>query len=67
MVTTDKKRVVITMKSDDPKKTLKELRNAITTVTTVLVGPDEWNYHAALPEAVSSLIRLQAELVRSED
>jgi hypothetical protein len=62
MVNTDKEKVVITLSSDDPSKTLKELRSAITT-TTVLIGSDEWNFHADLPEAVSALIRLQGELV----
>lgn len=66
MVHTDKEKVVITIESEDPTKTLKELRLAITTVTTVLIGSDEWNFHADLPEAVSALIRLQGELVKED-
>jgi len=64
MVRTDKKRLIISLNSKKPHKTLKELRKAIVVVTTVLVESDEWNYHSNLPEAVSSLIRLQSELIK---
>ena len=66
MVRTDKKRLIISLNSKKPKKTLKELRKAIVVVTTVLVESDEWNYHASLPDAVSSLIKLQGELAGCE-
>lgn len=64
MVKTNKNRLIISLNSKKPHKALKELRNAIVTVTTVLVESDEWNYHPHLPEAVSTLIRLQSELIK---
>lgn len=66
MVTVDEKQVIITMQSDDSKKTLRELRKAIVTVTTVLVESDEWNYHPDLPESVSTMIRLLDNLVQDD-
>ena len=66
MVSTYKEKVVITIQSENPSKTLKELRSAITTVTTVLIVSDEWNFHADLPEAVSALIKLQGELIKDD-
>ncbi|MGB1040496.1 MAG: hypothetical protein ACPGVD_06465 [Flavobacteriales bacterium] len=64
MVRTDKKGLIISLNSKKPHKTLKELRKAIVVVTTVLIESDEWNYNPDLPEAVSSLIRLQSEMIK---
>ena len=45
--------VVITLKAEDPKKLITEIRLAITTVASVLVESDEFNYNGLLPEAIA--------------
>jgi hypothetical protein len=62
MVIIEKNKLVISLQDDDPIQLLKKIRDAISETTSVLVESDEFNYHADLPEAISTLIRLQKEL-----
>jgi hypothetical protein len=67
MIRAESDRVVITLKAEDPKKLITEIRLAITTVASVLVESDEFNYNGLLPEAIATLIRMQGELISEED
>lgn len=62
MVKVEKNKLIISLHDDDPKQLLKKIREAISETTSVLVESDEFNYHVDLPEAISTLIRLQQEL-----
>lgn len=62
MVKVEKNKLIISLQDDDPKLLLKKIRDAISETTSVLIESDEFNYHADLPEAIASLIRLQKEL-----
>lgn len=63
MVRLQNNTLTITAECKNPLETLEQLRNAITVVTTVLVESDEFFNHQYLPEAISSLIKLQEVLV----
>lgn len=67
MIRAETDRVVITLPTEDPKKFITEIRLAITTVASVLVESDEFNYNGLLPEAIGTLIRMQGELMSEED
>jgi len=63
MVTIDNKHLLISIESEDPNKLLIDIRSALTTVTSILVESDEFNYYPAVPDALAALIRMNGELI----
>jgi len=51
------------MECENAPESLNQLRSALTVVTSFLVTSDEFYNNVDLPEAISSLITLQGELV----
>lgn len=62
MVHLNENTLTITAECKNPLETLNQLRNALTVVTSVLVTSDEFYNNVDLPEAISSLIKLQGQL-----
>lgn len=54
MIRAESDRVVITLTTENPKKLITEIRQAVTVVASVLVESDEFNYHCLLPEAIAT-------------
>lgn len=63
MVHIENDKLTITIEVENPTNTLNQLRSALTIVTAFLVTSDEFYNNVDLPQAISSLITLQGELV----
>ena len=59
--------ITIIMECQDAPKTLHQLRNSITVITSLLVESDEFYNNTDLPCAISSLIKLQGHLCNEKE
>ena len=62
MITANKNTLTITIISDNPDKLLKDIRDSLTVVTSILVESDEFNFYPEIPDALATLIRFNGEL-----